>query len=1155
MARTDSRGVSLRGFRLSRQACDRYQFPSSLLSAQGNVALHNFHAARVFAQRMNTQRDLVRHPERAAKAGHINAMSLIDEINRQVSAEYRRQMNPEMLAQALRWLEERLGSEVLEETLVSLADVFPPRSVYQGTQTPTEFVAGESDETVHRQLLLEELLMVWLDNMNPAYQPYLELFDDSPLVEDTAYQTLIALFSEFCDAQPAYGPRQQSLVALLRSPALSVPNSLSGQLEYILTHWGPFLGDYLFRLLSSLDLIKEEEKAIFFGPGPALVPEYRGLATELERFSQDLDWMPRLVLIAKNTYVWLDQLTKKYGRPITHIDEIPDAELDELARWGFTGLWLIGSWERSSASRLIKQYCGNDDAVASAYSLKGYDTAETLGGDAALHSLRTRAWQRGIRLASDMVPNHMGIDSHWVIEHPDWFVSLDESPFPSYTFNGGNLSSDPRVGIFVEDHYYSRNDAAVVFKRVDMQTGSTKYIYHGNDGTNMPWNDTAQLNYLIPEVREAVIQTILHVARQFPVIRFDAAMTLAKKHYQRLWFPEPGSGGAIPSRAEHGMTRADFDTVFPEEFWREVVDRVAREAPDTLLLAEAFWLMEGYFVRTLGMHRVYNSAFMNMLRDEDNAKYRSVMKNTMEFDPEIMKRLVNFMNNPDERTAVDQFGKDDKYFGVCVMMCTLPGLPMFGHGQIEGFAEKYGMEFQRAYWNEQPEEYLVARHEREIFPLLHRRSIFAEVEHFHLYDFYTEDGHVNEDVFAYSNRRNEHRGLIVYQNKFATTSGWIRTSAAMLEKKSESERQLRQHNLGEGLALHAEDDYFVIFRDQHTGLEYLRPSQEFFTEGLFLELHAYQYYIFLDFREMQENAWGHCRQITTRLQGAGVPSIDALLRELRLAPLHEPFKALVNGAVFTQLFAARGNTKAQEVYLELLAERLPALLKMVKEFSGGVGDETLLLAELQAQLQVLQALPAISVALAALTAQENLSTDLSAWGVLYGWLFTHALGKIVDAGEYADQSCSWLDEWMLGKLLREALVEFGLTDEAARHAVSLIRVLIMEQEWFQSLPEEDHPVYEVLAHWLQDTEIQRFLCVNRYEDVVWYNREAYTELITMLEVTTAVLLASSTDEAPALLAARREQCRKVLQALRAVEVNSEYRVERLLANARNLSNL
>ena len=238
--------------------------------------------------------------------------------------------------------------------------------------------------------------------------------------------------------------------------------------------------------------------------------------------------------------------------------------------------------------------------------------------------------------------------------------------------------------------------------------GEVRYIYHGNDGTSMPWNDTAQLNYLLPEVREAVIQTILHVARMFPIIRFDAAMTLAKRHYQRLWFPEPGSGGDIASRAEYGLTKDQFNAVFPEEFWREVVDRVAAEVPDTLLLAEAFWLMEGYFVRTLGMHRVYNSAFMNMLKMEDNAKYRLVIKNTVEFDPEILKRYVNFMNNPDEDTAVAQFGKEDKYFGVATLMATMPGLPMFGHGQVEGFTEKYGMEFRRPMWDETPDPWLVA---------------------------------------------------------------------------------------------------------------------------------------------------------------------------------------------------------------------------------------------------------------------------------------------------------------------------------------------------------------------------------------------------------------------------------------------------------------
>ena len=147
--------------------------------------------------------------------------------------------------------------------------------------------------------------------------------------------------------------------------------------------------------------------------------------------------------------------------------------------------------------------------------------------------------------------------------------------------------------------------------------------------------------------------------------------------------------------------------------------------------------MEGYFVRTLGMHRVYNSAFMIMLRDEDNAKYRSVIKNTLEFDPDIMKRYVNFMSNPDERTAIDQFGKGDKCFGVAVMMSTLPGLPMFGHGQIEGFTEKYGMEYRWPRYEENPDRWLVERHEREIAPLLKRRWLFAESSNFLLYDFFS----------------------------------------------------------------------------------------------------------------------------------------------------------------------------------------------------------------------------------------------------------------------------------------------------------------------------------------------------------------------------------------------------------------------------------
>ena len=127
--------------------------------------------------------------------------------------------------------------------------------------------------------------------------------------------------------------------------------------------------------------------------------------------------MPELVILAKNTLVWLDQLSKKYNRSISRLDDIPEQELEELAAMGFTGLWLIGLWERSPASKRIKELCGDSDATSSAYAIYDYRVAESLGGDEACDLLRDRAWARGIRLAADVVPNHTGIDSRWIAEY------------------------------------------------------------------------------------------------------------------------------------------------------------------------------------------------------------------------------------------------------------------------------------------------------------------------------------------------------------------------------------------------------------------------------------------------------------------------------------------------------------------------------------------------------------------------------------------------------------------------------------------------------------------------------------------------------------------------------------------------------------------
>jgi glycosidase len=900
----------VRELHVRRDARARFAVDEGLFTLAGDAVLPNLRAVRDLAAAMTAARRAAGHPDPVVAPGSLNAMGLIDEVLHAVVAIYREHEDPEAIDDALDHLDEVLGTAAVDAALLRFTADFPPLAVHRGEQTPEAYLAGETAGTPNREIALEELLACWLENANPAFEPYRELFDDRDLVAGTAYRAVIDELGRFFAARPPFGPDRQDLVTMLRAPAVSEPTSLGGQLRWIRARWGAFLAAYLGdrfaalldRLITGLDVVAEEERALWMrfhaGPGggggdaPGI-----GRPDEPERFSEDKDWMPRVVLMAKSSYVWLDQLSRAYGRDIRRLDQVPDEELDRLARWGFTGLWLIGLWERSRASAVVKQWRGNPDAVASAYSLRDYAIAEDLGGEAAWATLRDRAWARGIRLASDMVPNHMGIDSRWLVEHPDWFLSRPDSPYPAYSFTGGDLSDDPRVGIQIEDHYWDATDAAVVFRREDRWTGDVRYVYHGNDGTSMPWNDTAQLDYLKPEVREAVIQTILAVARRFPIIRFDAAMTLAKKHIARLWYPEPGHGGAIPSRAEYAMPRAAFDAAMPEEFWREVVDRVAAEVPDTLLLAEAFWLMEGYFVRTLGMHRVYNSAFMNMLRDEKNAEYRLVVKNTLEFDPEILKRYVNFMNNPDEKTAVEQFGTSDKYFGIATVMATMPGLPMFGHGQVEGYAEKYGMEFRRAYWDERPNEGLVTRHEWQIFPLLHRRRLFAEVRDFRFYDVVDDAGHVNEDVFAYSNRSGDQRSLVVYHNRFASMRGRIRDSVAFAVKDAAGAKHLVRTSLADGLGLGTDPGAVVVFRDSLDGLEYIRETGDLRDRGLRVELEAYAARVLLDWREIGGEAAAEYRALAADLGGAGVPSVEGALAERRLRPLHDAVAILVNDAL------------------------------------------------------------------------------------------------------------------------------------------------------------------------------------------------------------------------------------------------------------------
>lgn len=1045
----------------------------------------------------------------------FHGMKLLHEVLHYVLSKTAAVRNPALFATIRKSFEETLPEQDSLRYLNRFLDSFPTQGIYIGVERTENFLRNPEN----REEVIEESLLVWLNNQNPAFDRFSAFISDRDLRGETAYPKLIRTMLGAMKAMGPAGPDNTDLAELITMPIRHAPNSILDQLRYIRLNWAELLeGSPFWPLLDeAISFIQDEDRYLFFESQAAAgtsgrresgwfekgaeAPDYSSLDNAPANYSPDSSWMPEVVMIAKSTYVWLDQLSKQYRRHISRLQDIPDEELDMLAGRGFTSLWLIGLWQRSPASQKVKQIQGNPEAKASAYALDRYDIADDLGGYDGYLNLRHRTMQRGMRLASDMVPNHTGIDSELVKNQPDWFLSSPWPPYANYTYNGPNLSDDHRYGIYIEDGYWNRTDAAVTFKRVDHSNGDTRYIYHGNDGTNMPWNDTAQLNFLSAEVREGVIQQILHVARMFPVIRFDAAMVLAKRHIQRLWFPLPGHAAAIPSRSAHALSMADFDAAIPVEFWREVVDRVQTEVPDTLLLAEAFWMLEGYFVRTLGMHRVYNSAFMHMLKKEDNAGYRYLIKNTLEFDAEILKRYVNFMNNPDEDTAISQFGSGDKYFGICMMMITLPGLPMFGHGQVEGFHEKYGMEYAKAYYDEQPDDNLVARHYREIFPIMKKRPLFAEVCNFFLYDVYSPEGTVNENIFAYSNRLGDDRALFIFNNTINQASGWIRTSSGY-----KFEEAIRQSSLFEGLGLGTDENLYVIFRDHACGLEFIRPAAQLASEGLFLSLDGYRYNLLLDFREVRPSKLRPYDMLCRELDGRGIGSIEHAVLSMSLAPLHR----VITGFFDIPGIPVPGETRAGKKEQDAFSADLGKLLEEIAALFGDLVEQ---------QITVPGNLPDEAIALfrgaEALFAENRRTADGPEEHpdptLMMHWIIMDSIQKMIKANNLLQSNL--IDEWLMHDSLEAYYRESGFTGIAGGTVADLLCCLLSAPETPET-PDPESVVLESLET-LQRTclgSMERLLQIAYRHQKTWFREQGFSVLASWLILTDSLKRGVTHDE-------------------------------------------
>ncbi|MEI8381441.1 MAG: alpha-amylase family glycosyl hydrolase [Planctomycetota bacterium] len=349
---------------------------------------------------------------------------------------------------------------------------------------------------------------------------------------------------------------------------------------------------------------------------------------------------PRYPMLYRiNTRVWLTELSEGLGRPAT-LDDIPDIELDHLVDMGFDWVWLLSVWQTGPGAQQVSRShpdwrhefeqtlpdLREEDIAGSGFAITGYTVHTKLGGDQALARLRERLRQRGLKLMLDFVPNHMGLDHHWVEEHPEYFVSGTEL----------DLARSPQNYTWVK-----------------RQNGDLLLAY-GRDPYFSGWPDTLQLNYANPATQTAMIVELCRIAGQCDGVRCDMAMLVLPEIFERTW------GQRAPL------------------FWPDATGRVRESYPQFLFMAEVYWDME-WTLQQQGFDYAYDKRLYDRLREGNARTVRDHLRAGLDYQD----KLARFLENHDEPRAAAVFSPE-VHHAAAVLSYLSPGLCFFHQGQLEG---------------------------------------------------------------------------------------------------------------------------------------------------------------------------------------------------------------------------------------------------------------------------------------------------------------------------------------------------------------------------------------------------------------------------------------------------------------------------------------
>jgi len=341
-----------------------------------------------------------------------------------------------------------------------------------------------------------------------------------------------------------------------------------------------------------------------------------------------------------NTRCWLHELKEAQGSPVT-LANVPQ---DEIARWaglGFSHIWLMGVWSGGPRSRDVFVQHPNTpseigeilpdwkeaDIAGSPYAISGYRVPEGLGGDGGLAVFRDQLHAAGLRLMLDFIPNHLGLDHPWLVQHPEYFVH----------------SPTRKPGFFLQDTAHG-----------------PRWMAHGKDPYFPAWSDTAQLDIRRADTRAALIQELRSVASRCDAVRCDMSMLLINDVFARNWQGFPTSAPALTT-----------------EFWAEAIPAARR--PGFLYVAEAYWDLEPE-LQSMGFDYTYDKRVLDFLIERGAG---ALQRHLLDHSQEFTRRSAHFLENHDEPRIASRLGLAEHQAAAWLTLA-LPGLRLLHEGQLTG---------------------------------------------------------------------------------------------------------------------------------------------------------------------------------------------------------------------------------------------------------------------------------------------------------------------------------------------------------------------------------------------------------------------------------------------------------------------------------------